>query len=195
MQLDLTNKQQSRHCNMTLCRRSAAFRLQRRPFIVYSSHTYIRVNRLSLLVSRLEVQCIRHSLRYLTTSSSTGFSRCRRNTSRPQCFRTTASLTRKAALDRGRTDRISLTHDLDLHLWPWPSVPCELCKSSKWTVGGSCWVGVMWRSVAHRHRLHSSNGGHTPQYFWNYWGVAPVLFWLTVLLINTNICLMFKMQA
>ena len=36
--------------------------------------------------------------------------------------------TRKiAALYRGRTDRISLTHDLDLDLPPRPSIPCK-CK-------------------------------------------------------------------
>ena len=35
-------------------------------------------------------------------------------------------LTRKTAVDRGWTDRISLTHDLDLDLWPWPLIPCEL---------------------------------------------------------------------
>ena len=32
----------------------------------------------------------------------------------------------KTSLDRGWTNQISLTHDLDLHLLPWPSIPCEL---------------------------------------------------------------------
>ena len=33
---------------------------------------------------------------------------------------------KKTALDRNRTDRISLTHDLNIDLWLWPSIPCEL---------------------------------------------------------------------
>ena len=34
-------------------------------------------------------------------------------------------MTRKTALDRDWTDRISLTHDLDFDLWPWPLIPAS----------------------------------------------------------------------
>ena len=35
---------------------------------------------------------------------------------------------KKTALNRGRTDCISLVHDLDLDPLPWRSIPCDLCS-------------------------------------------------------------------
>ena len=81
----------------------------------------------------------------------------------------------KTALNRGRTDRISLTRDLDLDLWPWPSIPesyghdllarkssrstdsrfrrWEWKQTDRRTDGGDCITSYAMRSVTREHSL------------------------------------------
>ena len=61
----------------------------------------------------------------------------------------------KAALDWGRTDGITLTHDLDL--WPWPPIPCELwsvchylLNLQKFEVNGQSVPRIEWKNGGER---------------------------------------------
>jgi len=59
----------------------------------------------------------------------------------------------KTSIDRGRTERISLTHDLDLdlHVSPWPSIPCKLWSwpthKQKFKVNGQSVPKIEWKQT------------------------------------------------
>ena len=59
--------------------------------------------------------------------------------------------TRKTSLHRGRTDRISVTHDLDLDLWPWLSIPWELwpwpTHMQTFTINGQSVPKIQWKQT------------------------------------------------
>ena len=60
-------------------------------------------------------------------------------------------ITRKTALHRDRTDRISLTHYLQLDLWPWPSVPRQLWSwpthTQKFKVNAQSDAKIEWKQT------------------------------------------------
>ena len=60
----------------------------------------------------------------------------------------------KTALDRGQTNCINLTHDIDIDLWPWPLIPFEL-----------------WSWPAHL-QMFKANGQSVPKIEWNKWTIG-----------------------
>ena len=70
------------------------------------------------------------------------------------CFVVVINARKQTALDRGQTDRINLAHDLDLDLWPWPSIPCEVwlwpADTQKFKVNGQSVLKIDGRETDRR---------------------------------------------
>ena len=57
----------------------------------------------------------------------------------------------RTAFDRGQTDHISLARDLDIDLWPWTSIHCELCSCpthmQKFKVNDQSVTKIEWKQT------------------------------------------------